>query len=76
MLNLLFALSFFCLEVVKEVLPCHLPGCHRLDCRLLLPNGVVGSPGTQLSKTWTSDTTKIIGCNVIMTAVSEHKILT
>lgn len=37
------------LSVVKEVLSHHLPGCHLLDCMLLLPDGVVGSPGKQFS---------------------------
>lgn len=40
LLSLILALSVF-----KEVLPRHLPGCHLLDRVLLLPDGVVGSPG-------------------------------
>lgn len=34
--------------VIQEVLSHHLPGCHLLDCMLLLPDGVVGSPGEQM----------------------------
>lgn len=38
---------FFYFPVIKEVLPHYIPGCHLLDCRILLPNGVVGPSGTQ-----------------------------
>lgn len=31
--------------VIEEVLSNHVPGCHLLDRLLLLPDGVVGSPG-------------------------------
>lgn len=42
----LFTFSFsFSFSVVKKVLPCYIPGGHLLDCRILLSNGVVGSPG-------------------------------
>lgn len=43
-------LFFFLLPplVIEEVLSRYLPGCHLLDCMLLLPDGVVGSPGEQM----------------------------
>lgn len=66
-LNWLFTIGFPCLSVIKEVLPHHLPGCHRLDCCLLVPNGVVGSPGRTISQ----DIVKITECYVILPAVQQ-----
>lgn len=37
----------FQLPVIQEVLPSHVLGFHHLDCSILLPYGLVGSPGTQ-----------------------------
>lgn len=45
-LNLSSCFSSSFPAVVKEVLSNHVPRCHLLDRLLLLPDGVVGSPGT------------------------------
>lgn len=47
-------ISWFLFNVcsdLSEVLPHHFPWLHLLDCFLLLPDGVVGSPGIRHTQT-------------------------